>query len=71
MSDSLIIHLLYVMYRSTGADRTAARFLLRQLWAGVRVAADVERMARQAAEELGEEVGEAVRHICRNAGLCD
>jgi hypothetical protein len=71
VSDSLVIHLLYVMYRSTGADRTAARFLLRQLWNGVRVAADVDRMALQAAEEMGEEVGEAVRGICRDAGICD
>jgi hypothetical protein len=71
VSDSLVIHLLYVTYRSTGSRRAAAKFLLRQLWSGVALAAEVDRVVALAAEELGAEIGEAVRDICRDEGLCD
>jgi hypothetical protein len=71
MSDSLVIHLLNVAYRTTGSRRAAAKFLLRQLWSGVALAVEVERVVALAAEELGAEIAEAARDICRDAGLCD
>jgi hypothetical protein len=71
LSDSFIIHLLGELFRSTGPRRAAARFLLKQARAGIRIAADADRVVLAAGEELGEEVGQAVRELCREAGFCD
>jgi hypothetical protein len=71
MSDHLTVYLLGQLFFSTGVRRAAAKFLLRQIRAGMKLAGEVDRVVLAAAEELGQEVGDAVRQICRELGFCD